>query len=212
MRVLIVEDGGFITDALLSLLGLLPEITVVGTVTNASDAIEATCRTRPDLVILDMRIGAAPDQGLPAEKHGLTALRRLQAVKPAPRVLVFSSLPEHPWLHIIAEAGALGFVHKDESSAALITAIQSLRSGGVAFTSSQLRLLQQPRLMLSKREREVLLLLEEGLGNKEIADRLGISAGTVRKHVENLCNLFGVHSRGQVVAAARRSGALTPDP
>ncbi len=114
MRVLIVEDGGFITDALLSLLGLLPELTVVGTVTNASEAIEAACRTHPDLVILDMRIGEAPGEGLPGEKHGLTTLHSLQAMNPAPRVLVFSSLSEHPWLHIIAEAGALGFVHKDE--------------------------------------------------------------------------------------------------
>lgn len=206
-RVLIVEDGGFTADALRSLLELLPDLTVVGAVTNCAEALAAARETQPQLVLLDLRIKDTPIGTLSSD-HGLAALSGLMQLEPAPRVLVLTSLPEQPWLHIVARAGALGFVSKDASSAAIVVAVRSLCAGGVAFTSAQLQLLQQRAPRLSKREREVLALLTEGLSNQQIAETLGISAGTARKHVENLCSVFGVHSRGQVVAAARRQGLL----
>jgi DNA-binding NarL/FixJ family response regulator len=207
MRVLIVEDSGYLTDSLMQLLGLLPALTVVGQATSRAEALRAASAQRPDLVILDLRIKDTAD-GLPNAEHGLATLRDLQHLEPSPRVLVLTSLPEQHWLRPMAQAGALGFVSKDDCSAAIITALQALAAGMAAFTPAQLQILRAPAITLSRREQEVLILLAEGLSNQALGERLGISVGTVRKHVEGLGAAFDVHSRGQVVAAARRERLL----
>jgi DNA-binding NarL/FixJ family response regulator len=207
MRVLIVEDSGYLTDSLMHLLAPLPVLTVAGQAASRLEALRAAAALRPDLVILDLRIKDTCD-GLPNAEHGLATLRDLQHLDIPPRVLVFTSLSEQQWLRVVAQAGALGFVSKDDSSAAIIAALQSMAGGMAAFTPAQLRTLRAPAVTLSRREQEVLILLAEGLSNQAIAERLGISVGTARKHVEGLCAAFSVHSRGQVVAAARRERLL----
>jgi len=207
MRVLIVEDSGYMTDSLRRLLGLLPTMTIVGQAASWDEAVSAATALKPELVILDLKIKDTPT-GATAPEHGLTTLQALRGLVPAPQVLVLSSMPEQPWLRLVAQAGAIGFVSKDSSSEAIIAALQAISAGMAAFTPAQLHILQQPRMTLSKREQEVLSLLAEGLSDEEIGQRLGIATGTVRKHVEHLRTTFGVSSRGQVVAAARREQLL----
>jgi DNA-binding NarL/FixJ family response regulator len=210
MRVLIVEDSGYLTDALVRLLALRPAITVVGQAASRAEALRAATAQRPDLVILDLRIKDT-DDGSPNPEHGLAALRDLQHLDPAPRVLAFTSLSEQHWLRAVAQAGAIGFVSKDLSSAAINTALDSIVAGMAAFTPAQMQLLRAPAITLSRREQDVLALLAEGLSNQAIGERLGISAGTARKHVERLCVAFNAHSRGQVVAMARHERLLPPE-
>lgn len=194
--------------ALAHLLGTLAGLTVVGQAADRAGAIHAAMSLHPELVILDLRIRDA-DNGPPSPDHGLATLRELVRLAVPPRVLVFSSLPETTWLRVVARAGAVGFMSKDTSTEVIITALQAICAGMSAFTTAQLQSMEAiSSIDLSPREREVLQLLAEGLGNQEIADRLTISAGTVRKHVERLCAAFGAHSRGQVVAVARREGML----
>src|SRR5262245_5598927 len=138
MRILIVEDSGYMTDSLMQLLALLPALTVVGQAASRAEALRAAAALRPDLVILDLRIKDTAD-GLPNAEHGLATLRDLQHLAPTPRVLVLSSLPGQQWLRPVAQAGALGFVSKDESSAAIITALQAMAGGMAAFTPAQLQ-------------------------------------------------------------------------
>jgi DNA-binding NarL/FixJ family response regulator len=210
MRTLIVEDSGYMADALTRLLALLPGLSVVGQAGSRAEALRLAAEHRPELVLLDLRIRGEPD-GSPGPEYGVATLRALRHLVPAPIVVVLSSLPEQPWLRVIAEAGAVGFVSKDGTSEEILAAVQAVCAGGVAFTLQQLRSLQEPVMALSPREREVLACLADGLSNGEIGQHLGMSPATAHKHVEHLCALFGVHSRGQVVAAARREGLLAAD-
>ncbi len=207
MRVLIVEDSGFMADALMRLLSAHPGFTVVGQVVNRAEAISRAITLQPDLVILDLQIKDSP-YGESSPEHGLATLHDLDRLTPRPEVLIFTHMPEQPWLRIVAQAGASGFVSKDSESDTIMMALQAIKSPMTAFTRVQRRLIDQPPISLSKREHDVLRLLAEGLGNQDIAARLNISVGTVRKHVENLCAAFGVNSRGQVVAAAHREGLI----
>lgn len=207
-RLLLVEDSGYMADAFQSLLVLLPELQMVGQASCHSEAIEAATRLQPDIAVVDLRIPAIPGAP-PAPAHGLAVLRDLHHQLPAITLLVLSSLPEQAWLVPAAQAGAAGYLSKDTSSAAIVAALRAVLSRRLAFTLAQLQLLQAGiGTTLSPREREVLALLAEGVGNQELAKRLGISVGTARKHVERLCDLFGVNSRGQVVAVARQRGLL----
>lgn len=207
IRILIVEDSGYMTDSLRGLVGILPTMIIVGQATSRSEAVHQATTMHPALVILDLRIKDTPD-GMPNADYGLDTLRELQRLNPSPKVLVLSSMPEQPWLRLVAQAGAVGFVSKDGSSAEIVTALRAICAGLVAFTPTQLRILQEPAMSVSPREYEVLRLLAEGLSDEEISQRLNISVRTVRKHVEHLRAIFGVHNRGQVVAAARRERLL----
>lgn len=209
MRVLIVEDSGFMADALIQLISTIPDVTVVGQAVNQADAVALGIALQPDLVILDLQIKNSP-YGESSPDHGLATLYELRSLERPPEVMVFSHMPEQPWLRTVAQAGAAGFISKDSSTTVIAAALQAIGAGMRAFTPAQMQILQQPKIALSRREREVLSLLADGLSNQDIATRLGISIGTARKHVENLCTAFGVNSRLQVVAAARRAGLLSP--
>lgn len=207
--VLTVDDSSYMAQAFQHVLALLPGFELLGHAASRAEALALAARLTPALVVLDLRIpaeaGAPPDP-----EQGLATLQALFARHPTLSVLVLSSLPETPWLRLVAHAGALGFVSKDTSTEMLITALQAVASGLPAFTRAQLTLLRAPaQTALSPRERAVLLLLAEGASNQVIAERLGISIGTVRKHVERVCNVFGASSRGQAVAAARSQGVLS---
>lgn len=207
-RLLLVEDSSYMADAFQGLLALVPGLSLVGHAACAAEAIPLALRVQPDIAVVDLRIPLHP-QTLPAPAHGLAVLRDLQSSLPLIKLLVLSSLPEQAWLVPAAQAGAVGYLSKDTSSAAIVSALHAVLAGRSGFTLDQLRMLQ-PRVgaTLSPREREVLALLAEGASNQAIAARLGISVGTARKHVERLCDFFQVNSRGQVVAAARQRGLL----
>jgi DNA-binding NarL/FixJ family response regulator len=206
-RLLIVEDSGFLADALQNLAAMLPTISILGHATNAADALALTAACAPTMVSLDLRISAVPD-GVPHSDHGLAVLQQLKASIPSPQVVILSGLPEQPWLSITARAGAVGFVSKESSSAQIVTALTAVAAGLTAYTPAQLRVLASETPRLSQREYEVLRLLGEGLSNQQIAEQLQISIATVRKHVENVCDALGTRTRGQAVATARRSGLL----
>ncbi len=207
VRLLIVEDSGFIADSLVHLVQLVPNLIIVGRATSYAEVVSQIACSIPTIVSLDLRICSASG-GQPHADHGLAVLKHLVGMTQAPSVLVVTSLPEQPWLRICACAGAVGFVGKEGSSAEIVAAMNAIIAGMVAFTPAQLRLLHDNHTNLSLREHQVLLLLAEGLSNNDIAARLHLSAGTVRKHVENLCNTLGVHTRGQAVAIARQKGLI----
>jgi len=207
VRLLIVEDSGFIADSLVHLAQLVPNLTIVGRVTSYAEVVSQMAHYPPTIVSLDLRICAMPG-GSPHADHGLAALHHLVGTPCAPPVLICTSLSEQLWLRICARAGAAGFVGKEGSSAEIIAAMNAIIAGMVAFTPAQLRLLHDNHTNPSPREYQVLMLLAEGLSNNDIAARMQVSAGTVRKHVENLCNTLGVHTRGQAVAIARQKGLI----
>ncbi|GAB4215083.1 MAG: response regulator transcription factor [Roseiflexaceae bacterium] len=207
MRIGVVEDSGFLRDALVQVLAAQPGVMVVGSAATVGEAVALAEYQRPDAVILDLRLRRGASESAYPE-CGLEVLAALRARDPRPKVLVFSALAEEQWLPRVIHAGADGFVSKDSSTAQLLAGLHALRSGMCALTPQQIQLLRQSRPQVTPRERDVLNCLDEGLSNRSIANRLGISEGTVRKHIENLCTRFAVHSRGQVIAAARREHLL----
>lgn len=210
MQIGVVEDSGFLRDALVQVLASLPGVTVVGSAATVGEAIALAEHQRLDVVILDLRLRrGASDSAYP--ECGLEVLTILRACDPRPKVLVFSALAEDQWLPRVIQAGADGFVSKDSSTAQLLAGLHALCNGMCALTPQQIKLLGQHRSQVTPRERDVLRCLDEGLSNRSIADQLGISEGTVRKHIENLCARFAVHSRGQVIAAARKEHLLDSD-
>jgi two-component system, NarL family, response regulator DevR len=207
MRLLIVEDSGFIIDSMVKLLAFVPSLTIIGQTASRDEALQAVSALHPDIVVLDLRIKDTAD-GMPNPEHGLTTLREMRRLNPSPKVIVFTWMPEERWFRPVAQAGAVGFVSKDSSSSEIITALQAVSSGMTAFTPSQIDLLQESTISVSEREYEVLSLLAKGLSDEEIGRQLGISGGTTRKHVEHLRSIFGVHNRVQLITAAQRAGLL----
>lgn len=207
-RLLLVEDSSYMADAFQGLLALVPGLCLVGHAACYAEAIPLALRVQPDIAMVDLRIPFHP-QTPPAPAHGLAVLRDLHSSLPQIKLLVLSSLPEQAGLVPAAQSGAVGYLSKDTSSAAIVSALQAVLAGRSAFTLDQLHMLQPGvGATLSPREREVLALLAEGASNQVIAVRLGISVGTARKHVERLCDFFQANSRGQVVAAAHQRGLL----
>lgn len=210
IRVLVVEDSEAFVDGLRAGLDRWShEVTVVGTASDAQTALALAQRLRPDIVLLDLRIGEGPGMGEADARHGLRtlfALRRVSGV----RTVVMSFLRHPGWLQVAAEAGAWAFWHKDREVSVLVGLLRRVMAGQRLLTPEGWAGAEAQRLAesLTSREWEVLLYLDQGLSNQQIAERLGISARTVEKHVGSLRGKLGARSRLEAVARARALGLL----
>ena len=202
-RILIVDDHPLTRDALA---GLLAQngFDVVGQAASGQEAIELADALKPDLVLLDLSM---------PEMDGLTALPLIQAVAPGAEIVVLTaSEDEHNLLGAI-RAGAAGYLLKSEPPERIVAFLRGVAQGEAALSGAVARrLLDQVREgggrtvvpdsvahVLSARELEVLLLLNQHLGTDEIAARLFISEHTVRSHVKSLLAKLGVSSRREAL-------------
>jgi len=202
-RILIVDDHPLTRDALA---GLLTQngFDVVGQAASGREAIELADALKPDLVLLDLSM---------PEMDGLTALPLIQAVAPEAEIVVLTaSEDEHNLLGAI-RAGAAGYLLKSEPPERIVAFLRGVAQGEAALSGAVARrLLDQVREgggrtavpdsvahVLSARELEVLLLLDQHLGTDEIAARLFISEHTVRSHVKSLLAKLGVSSRREAL-------------
>jgi DNA-binding NarL/FixJ family response regulator len=203
-RVLVVDDHPLTRDALASLLRS-HGFEVAGLVADGAEAIEAAARLRPDLVLLDLSM-----PGL----DGLAALPRLRETAPECEVVVLTASGTEENLLAAIRAGAAGYLLKTEPPERIAAFLEGVANGEAALSGPiARRLLDQVRsgngrasgvpdpiaALLSAREVEVLLLLDEHLGTEEIAARLYISEHTVRSHVKNLLRKLGVSSRREAL-------------
>ena len=209
--VLIVDDHPLTREALASLLAA-NGFDVVGQAGGGLEAIELAGRLHPELVVLDLTM---PDM------DGLTALPRLREASPNAEVVVLTASEDDGNLLAAIRGGAAGYLLKSEPPERIVGFLRGVSQGEVALSGPVARrLLEQVRegtretavpesiaAVLSARELEVLLLLDQHLGTDEIAQRLIISEHTVRSHVKNLFAKLGVSSRREALeklAAARR--------
>jgi DNA-binding NarL/FixJ family response regulator len=205
-RVLIVDDHPLTRDALAALLEQ-HGFAVVGQAADGADAIEQARALHPDLVLLDLSM---------PEMDGLEALPRVRAAAPGAEVVVLTASGTEENLHRAIQAGAAGYLLKNEPPERIVDFLRGVANGEAALSGTVARrLLEQVResggrgsgvpdsiaAALSARELEVLLLLDEHLATEDIAKRLFISEHTVRSHVKSLLRKLGVSSRREALEA-----------
>ena len=214
IRVLIADDHAMVRDGLRSILSV-DDIEIVGEAATGGEAVEAVQTLGPDLVLMDIRM---PDM------DGLAATEAIKQRSPDTSVIVVTSYESKEYLRRAIEAGAAGYLLKGTSRESFITAIRAVRNGGSLIDARLLgELLKDMGLeekfehgagdslqCLSPREREVLGLLVEGLTNKEIAQQMHYSVGTVKNVVQRVIEKLGVSDRTQAAVYAVRSGLPTP--
>jgi len=221
IRVLLADDQRVVREGLGSLLGLLDGIELVGTAADGEEAVALAARHDPDVVLMDLRMPRV---------DGIEAIRRLTARGERPRAIALTTYADDASVLGALRAGARGYLTKDAGAeeiraavvavargdAALDPAVQhhvvaALSGGGPAADAAPGD--DGPGELpdgLTPREAEVLALIAEGLTNTEIADRLVVSAATVKSHVNHIFAKAGVRDRAQAVVYAYEHGLAEP--
>lgn len=205
-RLLIVDDHAIVREGLRLLLEDVPTLEVVGEAANGQQALALAAALRPEVVLLDL---AMPVLG------GLETARRLRAAQPECRILVLTSFAEDQDVRTAMQLGVAGYLLKDVLKADLVAAIErAARGEPVLHPEVQRKLIQQlsqPEAEpLTEREREVLRSIARGLSNREIADHLHITEGTVKGHVSNILAKLHLQDRTQAALYAVKHG-LAPE-
>ncbi len=215
IRVLIADDQSMVRAGFSMILGGAAGIEVVGEAHDGAEAVAAAGRLRADVVVMDVQMPGV---------DGVEATRRiLSAPGPVPRILVVTTFDVDDYVYDALRAGASGFLLKNAPPESLIEAVRVL-AGGDALLAPEVtgrviaRFAEQggapaptPGLdELTEREREVFVLVAQGLSNGEIARTLVVSHGTVKTHVARILMKLGLRDRVQAVIAAYESGIVRP--
>jgi NarL family two-component system response regulator LiaR len=207
IRVLVVDDHSMVRRGLSLFLKAFEDMEFVGEAENGVEAIEQCGRTKPDVVLMDMVM---------PEMDGATATRIILAKFPSIRVIALTSFKEEILIQNALQAGAIGYLIKNISAEELVQAIRAAYAGRTTLSQEAALALVQaanhqsfPGNDLTKREREVLALMVEGLNNTQIAVRLVVSPSTIKTHASNILSKMGVTSRSEAVAFALRKGIIS---
>ncbi len=217
--VLIADDQALVRVGLRRILENEPETVVVGEAGDGQDAVAAARRTRPDVVLMDIRMPVL---------DGIEATRRIVAAQPATRVLILTTFGLDDYVYDALRAGASGFMLKDAPPEEIAAAVRIVASGEALLAPAVTRAVIEeftrippradaaavPRAVgeLTAREREVLDLLIRGLSNPEICRQLVISEATAKTHVARILQKLGLRDRVQAVIYAYESGLVKPGP
>ncbi len=213
VRVLAADDQRVVREGLALLLGLLPEVEVVGTASDGEEAITMAAELHPDVILMDLRMPRC---------DGVEATRRLREQAPEVKVIVLTTYADDRSVIDALRAGARGYLTKDAGAAEISQALQQVVSGqAVIDPAVQHHLVAAiavgppgpvPRFPdgLTPREAEILALIAEGLSNTEIAERLIVSAATVKSHINHLLRKIGARDRAQAVSYAYQRGIAAP--
>ena len=211
VRVLICDDQTVVREGLAAILSTDEEIEVVGLAANGEEAVALANERRPDVVLMDLKMPVM---------NGVQATRRLRSQQLTVRVLILTTYAEDAWVFEAIRAGAAGYLLKDTRRDDLLAAIKGT-AAGKSFVDPAIagKLMEQVAAApapagqvqdetLSERELEVLRLIALGYSNPEIAQRLHLSAGTVRNYVSAILQKLGVEDRTQAAVVAYQWGLL----
>ena len=224
IRVLAADDQRVVREGLAMLLGLLPDVEVVGTAADGEEALTLAGELRPDVILMDLRMPRV---------DGVEATRRLRASHPEIKVVVLTTYADDRSVIDALRAGALGYLTKDAGADEIRQALQRVASGqasldpavqmhlveaiATAATAATTDVTSAPAASqlpdgLTPREVEVLGLIGAGLSNTEIAAQLFVSEATVKSHVNHMLPKIGARDRAQAVGYAYRHGLVPPGP
>lgn len=207
IRIILVDDHAIVREGVRAVLDEHGDFSVVGEFANGADAIASAAALAPDVALVDLKMPglSAPD-----------TIRGLLAQVPGLRVLVFTSFGEDALIRATLDAGAIGFLLKDALQHDLVNAIRSVASGEAFLAPAAQRqlmeLLRKPHNShdaLTARESDVLKLVAEGLSNKQIANRLHLTEGTVKGYVSQILAKLRLEDRTQIALYAVRRGLVS---
>ncbi|OUC94728.1 response regulator transcription factor [Streptosporangium minutum] len=200
IRVLLAEDQAMVRGALASLLGLEPDIEVVGEAASGPEALDVALRTRPDVALLDIEMPGG---------DGITAGARIREVLPGCHIMILTTFGRPGYLRRAMEAGAAAFLVKDSPARELAAAIRRVRAGerviDPGLAAAALSAGPNP---LSPRERDVLAAAVDGSTVGDIARRLHLSEGTVRNYLSSAIQKTHARNRIEAVQRAQTQGWL----
>ncbi|MFD4323294.1 response regulator [Nocardioides sp. NPDC058538] len=216
VKIVVVDDQEMVRSGFVALLSTQPDIEVVGTAADGSEALQVVRRTHPDVVLMDVRMPVM---------DGIEALRQLSE-NPATaqtKVVMLTTFDADEYVHESLRLGASGFLLKDASPDELASAIRVVHAGEALLSPSVTRQViaqfaraprkrrADPRLkQLTEREREVLEHIARGSSNSEIAAELFLAEQTVKTHVSRILGKLGLRDRAQAVVFAYESGLVAP--
>ncbi|MEO7352571.1 MAG: response regulator transcription factor [Marmoricola sp.] len=219
IRVMVVDDQALVRAGLVGIVNTAPDMHVVGEAGNGDEAVRSAVTTRPDVILMDVRMPGT---------DGLAATATITSTTTA-RVIVLTTFDIDEYVYAALRGGASGFLVKDTPPVELLTAIRAVAAGGALLSPGVTRRLidqfarrtspqpdtgaEQRRILeaTTERQREVLALIGAGLTNDEISQRLHISAGTTKTHIGNLLAKLDARDRVQLVILAHRADLLA-DP
>jgi len=212
IRVLIVDDHTIVRKGIRALLTEIAGIEVVGEAADGQEAVAQANSLRPDVILMDL---AMPNM------DGIEATRQIKTSQPESRILVMTSFATDDKVLPAIKAGALGYLLKESAPEDLVQAIQQIHRGESSLHPTIARKVLQEITHpsdrpptpdpLTKREAEVLLLVAQGLSNRDIARKLNISDPTVRSHVSNIMSKLHLATRIQAALYALREGLVSLD-
>jgi len=217
LRVVVADDQALVRTGFRMIL-TAAGIEVVAEAVDGAEAVDAVRRTRPDVVLMDVRM---------PRMDGLEATRRILGGPPgaaAPQVIILTTFDLDQYVYAALSAGASGFLLKDVSPEQLVAAVRLIRAGDAllapsitrrlieryATRDSRTATLHRDLSGLTPREVEVLRLLAQGLSNAELAARLQLSDATVKTHIARILSKLQLRDRAQAIVAAYETGLVTP--
>lgn len=210
IRVLVVDDHAIVRTGIQILVSTEPIIEVVGEAKNGREAIKLAQILQPDIILMDLVM---------PEENGIEAITQIKRDYPCINILVLTTFEDEVRINGALEAGADGYLLKDADGEALLQAIQATQRGDMPLHPRVARYLFKFKSArediyisrvdyLTEREREVLRLIAKGLGNKDVAQTLNLSTGTVKIHVSNILSKLNVTSRIGAAMLAAQAGLV----
>lgn len=212
IKVLIVDDQMLVRDGISTLLDIKPDIEVVGVAEDGADAIVKVEELSPDVILMDIRMPVM---------DGIEATEKILSMHPEMKIIMLTTFDDQDYIIRSLKIGSCGYLLKDIPTSELAQAVRQayrgifqyssgamgkLVSGDLIRSSREKQDLEEIYDVLTKRELEILQLIAEGDSNREIANRLFISEGTVKNHVSKILNALNLRDRVQAAIFAIRKG------
>ncbi|MCP2248795.1 response regulator [Lentzea aerocolonigenes] len=206
IRIVVADDHMLLREALCDVLLVEDDFAISGIAGDGEEVLAVSARTKPDVVLLDVEM----------PKHNpLRTVARLRELVPQPKIIILTMHDGADTIRRLLDAGVSAYLSKNVSRQHLVATIRSAHAGQSVVIATSSGLVGDPRatgsVPLSSRELEVLTLVATALSNRQIASRLSITEGTVKRHLRNIFEKLGVTSRMAAVRKAEEQALLTSD-